>query len=224
VSLYYQDDHVTLYHDNCLEMAVWGWQAGDVLVTDPPYGMSYQSNFNRDRRNIKVGQVVVADTSTDARDAVIEMWSGKPALVFGHWREARPCGTVARLVWDRGYHGMGDLKFPWGPADEEIYVLGKGFTGVREPNILRVHALTSRDARRPDHPTPKPVPLMERLIQKCPPGVIADPFAGSGSTLIAARNLGRKAIGVEIEERYCEIIARRLDQGCLELWGGRSEV
>jgi site-specific DNA-methyltransferase (adenine-specific) len=60
------------------------------------------------------------------------------------------------------------------------------------------------------HPTPKPIPLMGNLIEKCPDGVIADPFAGSGATLIAARNLGRKTIGVELEEKYCEIIASRL--------------
>lgn len=209
---YFADECITLYHGDCLGIAAW--LRADVLVTDPPYGIGYESNMVRDHRNIKRGCPIVGDTSTAARDAALNLWDG-PAIVFGRWDAPRPAGVRARLVWDKGGGFMGNLSMPWGRSDEEIYVLGEGFSGQREGSVLRAH-LNAKAKARPDHPTPKPIQLMERLIQKCPPGTIADPFAGSGSTLIAARNLGRKAIGVEVEERYCEIIARRLDQGCFD--------
>jgi DNA modification methylase len=211
---YYEADGIQLYHGDCREITKW--LAADVLCTDPPYGMAYESNFNRDRRNAKKGRPVAGDNDTDLRDRILSMWGDRPALVFGRWNVPRPVGVKHRLVWDKGNTvGMGDLSMPWGPTDEEIYVLGKGFVGSRESNVIRVQMLMSGDRRRPDHPTPKPVGLLDRLVAKCPPGVIADPFAGSGSTLIAARNQGRKAIGVEIEERYCELAAKRLQQGSL---------
>jgi DNA modification methylase len=210
---YYEDDLVTLYHGDALEVAEW--LGADVLVTDPPYGMDYTGFGGRKgepRRN--TGRLAIAnDLGVEVRDAAVEAWGPKPALVFGRWNIARPSGTRMRLIWDKTPCGfMGDLAMPWGGAEEEIYVLGSGFVGKREANIIRAQTLMSSDARRPDHPTPKPVALMEALIAKCPPGVIADPFAGSGATLIAARNLGRRAIGVEMEQKYCDLIVSRLAQ------------
>lgn len=78
----------------------------------------------------------------------------------------------------------------------------------------------AKGAARPDHPCPKPESLMLELVaQFTDEGeTILDPFAGSGTTLLAAKRLGRRAIGIEREERYCEVIARRLQQGALEMW------
>lgn len=213
MSLYYEDEFVQLHLGDC--RAVRGWTTADVLVTDPPYGMDYTGFGGRkgEPRRSEGRLSVAGDSTTEVRDAVIDMWGDRPALVFGRWNVPRPAGTRHRLVWDKqGGPGMGDLAMPWGLGDEEVYVLGRGFTGKRESNVIRAQTLMSGDARRPNHPTPKPVALMEALIEKCPQGVIADPFAGSGATLIAARNLGRKAIGVELEEKYCELIVNRLAQ------------
>jgi DNA modification methylase len=208
---YYQDDLVTLYHGDCRE--VTAWLAADVLVTDPPYGIGYKSTMNRDRRNSNPGHAIAADCDTEVRDAALSAWGDKPALVFGKWTASRPAATRARLIWDKTPCGfMGDWSLPWGSAEEEIYVLGKGFVGKREANIIRCPMLNSGDRNRPNHPTPKPVSLMETLIAKCPPGLVADPFSGSGPTLVAAKASGRSAIGVELDERYCELTANRLAQ------------
>lgn len=218
---YYADDLVTLYHGDCLEITEW--LAADVLVTDPPYGMSYVSNSSKGGPSA----AIAADGDTAARDSVLHLWRShdpngsdgnlRPALMFGTWRVPRPSEVRQLVVWDKGDSpGMGDLAIPWGPAHEEVYVMGVGFSGKRRPNLYRVPTLPPAASYRPDHPTPKPVQLMEQLISYCPGVVVADPFAGSGSTLVAARNLGRKAIGVELEERYCEVIANRLAQGALD--------
>ncbi len=214
-SPYYQDEHVTLYHGNCLTEHR-EWLDADVLVTDPPYGYSHTSN----RAGKFKGEVIANDGDLAARDAALSEWGNRPALVFGSWKRACPADTRAVLVWDKGDGvGMGDLSIPWKPNWEEIYVLGTGFTGRRGSSVFTGHTVVSWASKGRDHPNMKPVSLMERLIEKCPPGVIADPFAGSGATLVAARNLGRKGIGVELEERYCELIAKRLSQGAFDLTG-----
>ena len=207
---YYQDDYVTLYHADCLQNLDLLDQA-DVLVTDPPYGVAYQSGWVRDR----IDRPIHGDKDLASRDTLLQAWGDQPAIVFGSWRKPRPARTRHRLIWSKGTDpGMGDLTMPWGNSDEEIYVIGNGWAGKRGSNVLTFPKPPV--SNRPDHPTPKPVPLMERLLEACPPGwVVVDPFTGSGSTLRAAKNLGRKAIGVEIEERYCEIAAQRLAQEVL---------
>jgi site-specific DNA-methyltransferase (adenine-specific) len=213
---YFETDLVKLYHGDALE--VTEWLAADVLVTDPPYGMAYKSGMDRGTRT-KWHEKLKGDDSPEIRDNVLALWpANKAALVFGTWRVLMPENTRQVVIWDKTPCGfMGDLAVPFGPAHEEIYVIGKdGWAGSREPSIIRAKMLMSGDLERPDHPTPKPIGLMEKLISKTT-GVIADPFAGSGTTLIAARNLGRQAIGVEIEERYCELITKRLSQEAFSL-------
>ena len=208
---YYQDDLVTLYHGDFLEVPAW--LAADVLVTDPPYGASYNSGSRR--RNL--ASSILNDTDTTYRDAALDLWGTRPALVFGTWRIPRPIATHTRLIWDtKGALGMGDLSVPWKPSDQEIYVLGKGFTGPRTTNVITCAPVQAMATNGRLHPHQKPIDLMAGLIVKCPAGLIADPFAGVGSTLVAAKSLGRRAVGVELDESYCEKIAQRLAQGAFD--------
>lgn len=220
---YYQDDAVTLYHGDCLELADV-WTGADVLVTDPPYGMALRSGWSGHFGNL----AIQGDETLGVRDGALALWGDMPGLVFGRWSEPKPKGTRMTLTWEKGEHvGMGDLRLPWKPNTEEIYVLGGGFTGSRTTSVLKHNAVSGTVTRKQGsirggapgprmHPTEKPEPLMRDLIAKCPPGVIADPFAGSGTTLVAAKALGRKAVGIELDERYCETAARRLAQGVLD--------
>jgi len=207
---YYSDDLVTLYHGDCLE--VTDWLAADFLVTDPPYGYSHSSGWEGRFK----GEVIANDHDISTRDAALSLWGNKPALVFGSWRMPRPDGTHTVLIWDKGpAAGMGDLSVPWKPNTEEIYVIGRGFVGSRDSSVLSGATVVTWASKGREHPNMKPVSLMGALVAKCP-GVIADPFAGSGSTLVAAKALGRSAIGVELEERYCEIMAARCAQDAFD--------
>lgn len=217
---YYQDDLVTLYLGSCLDQTAW--TGADVLITDPPYGLGGQLGSN----SYKVHERQEWDDDLAVRDSALAMWGDRPYAVFGsplRIDAAIPC-REAPLVWDKNSGpGMGDVTFPWGRSYELIYVNGKGWHGPRHSPILRV-TQPSHLARELGHPTPKPVALMVALIEKAPPGIIADPFVGVGATLIAARSLGRAAIGVELDEAYAERAATRLSNGHvgLDIFGEAS--
>ena len=215
MSIYYQDDLVTLYHGDCREITAW--LDADVLVTDPPYGIGWEHHGGGVGKKTKRAKHsgIQNDYNTEARDKMLEAWGERPGMVFGSWRAPAPkCKQT--LVWQK---------------PEDAGVVGS-VTGFR--NDTELVFLTGEWPRRTNvsssvfrtrggmhsylngHPHAKPVTLLEALILHCPPGVVADPFAGSGTTLRAAKNLGRKAIGVELDERYCEVIAKRLDQYALD--------
>jgi DNA modification methylase len=216
---YYEDDAVTIYHGDCREIIATLPDCVCVLVTDPPYGISHSSHKPRDSRAPRPGAQIAGDESTAVRDTILEIWGERPAIVFGSCRvPAPPVPVRATLVWDKGGHvGMGDLSLPWKQNWEHIYISGTGFVGRRDTGVLRFNALAPW-AGEYTHPHEKPVELMRALIGKCaPPATILDPFMGSGTTLRAAKDLGRRAIGIEVEERYCEIAAKRMGQEVLDL-------
>ena len=213
---YYEQDGITIYHGDCREL-IDAWNVDGVMVTDPPYGTQFtdanpSGGYGRRQNadNGAVGFVIANDGDTTIRDEVLRLWSPKPMAVFGSPRMPDPPGEwVDRLVWDKTRPGMNGG--PWRYRHETIYVTA-GFVRIDnyQTSIIAVWPDQS------DHIHAKPVELMARLVGAARPGVIVDPFMGSGTTLRAAKDLGRQAIGIEIEERYCEIAANRLAQGVLD--------
>lgn len=221
---YYADDFVTLYHGDCRGEDDWNLTP-KVLVTDPPYGISWSTHGGgRDLRNWAVRQPkagIVGDDDTAARDDVLDMWgSDRPAVIFGSPKVAPPAATIQVLVWRKPLDsGIVGARFVWRRDWEAIYLLGK-WPRVNPNRSSVIESQGGLERYRNGHPHAKPVDLMEHLISHCPPGMIADPFAGSGSTLVAAKRQGREAVGVEIDEAHCELIARRLSQDVLDFGEG----
>jgi len=216
--LYYQDDHVTLYHGSCVGEDAEAWRTADVLVTDPPYGIAWKKHgggtgYTQSSKHAGIQN----DHDTSVRDAALAMWGdARPGFVFGSFRAPFPQGVKQTLVWQKPVDaGVLGSTTGYRTDTELIFLTGKH--PQRPPSRSSVLTTSGGVSRyRTGHPHSKPTGLLEALIGWTS-GVIADPFSGSGSTLVAAKNLGRKAVGVELEERYCELIAKRLSQDLLDL-------
>lgn len=201
---YYEEPGITIYHGDCRDILPFLPRV-DLVLTDPPYGISFKSNWSNKFKDVEIEN----DASTELRDFIIDTFQNIPCLIFGSYKAQRPINIKMILIWEKGTTGMGDLSLPWFPNTEEIYVIGGPWKGSRTSSVLR-HWI-----RNDFHPTEKPEKLIKDLLNKCIPGTILDPFMGSGTTLRAAKDLGRKAIGIEIEEKYCEIAVKRLRQEVL---------
>lgn len=221
----YQSDRVTVYHGDAADL-VGLLPTVDLLATDPPYGVKWNSGRNRfgpllgDDGTLDVPGILGAITRAHLRRK-------RHVYVFGYRPDqlAAPMqlSSTADLIWDKGTMGSGRLDAPWGPAHEPITFgvhapsraeskerQGSLAARLRAGSVLRHTRLTGRSVNR--HPTEKPLPLMSDLIESSSRRgeIVLDPFAGSGSTLVAAALTGRRAVGCELDPRYVDVICRRL--------------
>jgi site-specific DNA-methyltransferase (adenine-specific) len=222
---YYEHGGIVIYHGDCLDVLP-GLLGVDAIVSDPPYFLPAQHYCTR-----KVFPRSLCDLSM--LEHFFRDWFAacavalKPtgvfyvfcdgqsypvffSLVYPHVRRVVP------LVWDKQVSFNG---YSWRHQHELILFAEMDHAPsvkTGDGDVLRCRAVPVDDR---DHPAQKPLELLERLIVKSvpPDGLVCDPFTGSGATLLAAARRGRRAIGIDREERYCEIAAKRLQQEVLPL-------
>ncbi len=218
---YYSHGGITIYHGDCREVpAVWIGAAA--LVTDPPYGRDWRQG-RLERSNSRAHSGIVGDRDSSVRDAAIALWpADRRAVVFGDLMLQPPTGTKQVLVYQKPPDaGMRGATGGFRRDAEAIYLIGPWSSGIGGvSSVLRSHAPMVGGQHGPagqtGHPHTKPVDLMSLLITATEAASVADPFMGSGSTLVAAKALGVTACGVEEAEEWCEIAARRLEQEVLD--------
>jgi DNA modification methylase len=209
---YYEEAGIVIYHGDCRD-----WMPPcDLLLTDPPYGIGEARGKNVSRSNAATARnygVAAWDDSVSPEAVALAVSVCRWQIVFGgNYYDLPP--SSCWLVWDKDNTGdFADCELAWTNLKKAVRKLRYRWNGMlQEPGCPR----TIRE-----HPTQKPEAVMRWALMQAPPDVrtVLDPFMGSGTTLVAAKRLGRKAIGIELEEKYCEIAAKRLAQGALDLFG-----
>lgn len=228
---YFQDSAVTLYHADARDVLPTLERGGvDLVLTDPPWGIGYKSGHNSSRkgRGLEltrrdgnfapiIGDDKPFDPSPLLKFPACILWGGH------HFYDSLPAGGTW-FVWDKldgkaSFPSGSDCEMAWcswkGPIRLFTH-LWRGAMRAGEENIVN---------EQKKHPNQKPLALMRWCLQLRPAdAMILDPYCGSGTTLVAAKSMGRKAIGVEIEERYCAISAKRLEQGYFSFTEGHADA
>jgi site-specific DNA-methyltransferase (adenine-specific) len=210
---YYQDDYVTLYHADCREVLPH-LEPVDLVLTDPPYGIGWKSPHKKyDGSSNEWNDIANDNGSLDLR-FLFEY--GKNQVVWGANNFINTIPFNGRWIcWYKRSDATkpntmpgSDFELAWMSKTKGFYK----FFQIVHGGVINANSQRGNNEKRL-HPTEKPISLMQNCIELFKDAQsILDPFAGSGTTLIAAKRMGLKAIGIEIEEKYCEIIANRLRQ------------
>jgi site-specific DNA-methyltransferase (adenine-specific) len=242
---YYADDAVTLYHGDCIEVMDSMPDASvDAVVTDPPYSSGGRRENARSIRKSMTRSVADDDwIRGDGMSTQGYLWfmrlcgvqwrriltPGGHVLAFVDWRMAANLAAALEsadlrqhptLVWNKTHFGMGAIF-----RNQYELAVHMSAGNPRDPQRRDVgNVIDCAPVRSELHPNEKPLPLLRTLLSVviAPGETVLDPCAGSGTTLLAARDLGVKSIGIEADERYCEVIGKRLDQGLLDFEGTAS--
>ena len=195
----------------------------DMVLTDPPYGMNYQSN--RRTATDKFNKIV-DDDNLDWLDYFCEdlhrvMKNNSAAYVFCSWHKVdvfkvaieRHFKVKNLLVWVKNNHGSGDLKGAYAPKHEFVFFAHKGRCLLRDGRRPDILDFAKVSGSKLVHPTEKPVNLIERLVKDASDeyDTVFDPFMGSGTTGVAAKNLKRSFIGIELDPTYFQIAKERIE-------------
>ena len=198
---YYEHAGITIFHGDCRDILP-GLEPVDFIYADPPYGVgkadwdgAYLTGWEVEAVN-KSKKGVVANTGTKSICTAISAFGAEYKDLFYGWNR----------------NGMTRCSIGFMNVIVAV-VAGKVSMGQ---NFCQ---FTLKDMTRKNHPSPKPIEYIMCVLSRFSTegDSILDPFLGSGMTLVAAKQLGRKAIGIELEERYCEIAAKRLAQEVLPL-------
>lgn len=211
---YYSHNGITIYHGDCREILPLLPKV-DLVLTDPPYGIFKSLNSD----GIMFGKPTIY-----SEDKTAHIWDNKPTpelllmvkttakqfVIWGGNYFADILGACPGiLIWNKktGNNSYADGEAAWSNVAGTMRIFTHQWCGAIKDSERNCRAI---------HPTQKPVRVMQWCIELADnPHTILDPFMGSGTTLVAAKQLGRKAIGIEIEEKYCEIAAKRLGQEVL---------
>lgn len=184
------------------------------VVTDPPYGIGFRSNRRKDKH-----RAIANDTATDVSSSVVE-WAVASAsfcsYVFSRWDMVPdlPHKPKSLVTWVKDNWSMGDLKHEHARQTE----VAAFYPGPEHewPDGRPTDVVFASRTKNALHPTEKPVPLMMQILAWTK-GVVLDPFCGSGTTGVAAVRMGRRFIGIEIDEHYANIARERIAKAASEI-------
>lgn len=219
---YYADESATIYHGDCREIAPSLSLAPELTLTDPPYGVAYKAQARSGTPGLLQGQTVIGDDEPFDPRWLLDF--GR-CVIFGANYFAHLLLPGGWVVWSKAqdnrwaYNTRSLAEVAWTNCHQYVALFNCYWAG--SPLYRQGEERGSQL-----HPTQKPVALMSWIVERTTKSgdLVFDPYMGSGPVARACVSSGRRYVGIEIDEPYCEIAARRLSQGVLDLWSEPDAV